>query len=59
MLYIDDKDGELKQEVKEDYKSELKIKNVYIHFTKKFNWFHRFIIRLLFGLSIYNIKKGE
>jgi hypothetical protein len=38
-----------------DFKSELVIGNIYIRFTKKFNWFQRFMLKIVFGLNIYNI----
>ena len=38
-----------------DFKSELVIGNIYIRFTQKFNWFQRFMLKLIFGLNIYNI----
>ena len=50
-----DDNGEVIPEVKHDYKSELKVGNIYIRFTKKFNWFQRLMLRWVFGLDIYNI----
>ena len=50
-----DENGKIIPEIKEGYKSELKVGNVYIRFTKKFNWFQRFMLRWVFGLNIYNI----
>ena len=50
-----DENGKLIPEIKEGYKSELKVGNIYIRFTKKFNWFQRFMLRWVFGLNIYNI----
>lgn len=38
------------------YRSELVIGNITVRFTKKFNLFHRIMLRLVFGL---NIKKVE
>ena len=39
----------------DEFKSELVIGNIYIRFTKKFNWFQRLMLRLVFGLNIYKI----
>lgn len=50
-----DNNGKIIQEIKEGYKSELKIGNIYIRFTKKFNWFQRLMLKWVFGLNIYNI----
>jgi hypothetical protein len=50
-----DEKGEIIPEIKEGYKSELRVGNVYIRFTKKFNWFQRFMLKWVFGLNIYNI----
>lgn len=50
-----DDNGKIIQELKEGYKSELKIGNIYIRFTKKFNWFQRLMLKWVFGLNIYNI----
>lgn len=50
-----DEKGKIIPEIKEGYKSELKVGNIYIRFTKKFNWFQRFMLRWVFGLNIYNI----
>jgi len=41
------------------YKSELTLGNLTIRFTKKFNWFNRKMLKLIFGLDIKNIKEGE
>lgn len=38
------------------YKSKLIIGNITIRFTKKFNWFNRFMLKLIFGLNVKNIK---
>ena len=38
-----------------DFKSELVVGNIYIRFTKKFNWFQRLMLKLIFGLNIHNI----
>ena len=48
-------EGLIISEIKEGYKSELRVGNIYIRFTKKFNWFQRFMLRWVFGLNIYNI----
>ena len=48
-------DGKLIPELKEGFKSELKIGNIYVRFTKKFNWFQRLMLKWVFGLNIYNI----
>ncbi len=50
-----DEKGKIISEIKEGYKSELRVGNIYIRFTKKFNWFQRFMLRWVFGLNIYNI----
>lgn len=50
-----DDNGKIIQEIKEGYKSELKVGNIYIRFTKKFNKFQRFMLKMVFGLDIYNI----
>ncbi|MBQ9731149.1 MAG: hypothetical protein IJV94_03405 [Bacilli bacterium] len=50
-----DDNGKIIQEVKEGYKSELRVGNIYIRFTKKFNWFQRLMLKWVFGLNIYNI----
>lgn len=50
-----DEKGKIIPEIKEGYKSELKVGNIYIRFTKKFNWFQRLMLRWVFGLNIYNI----
>ena len=34
------------------YKSKLTLGGVDIMFTKKFNWFNRLMLRLIFGLKI-------
>lgn len=38
-------------------KSKLVIGNLSIMFTKKFNWFHRLMLKLVFGLNVENIKE--
>lgn len=50
-----DDNGKIIQELKEGFKSELRIGNIYIRFTKKFNWFQRLMLKWVFGLNIYNI----
>lgn len=37
------------------YKSELVIGNITVRFTKRFNLFHRIMLKLIFGLKIKNI----
>ena len=39
------------------YKSELIVGNIIVRFTKKFNWFNRLMMKLVFGLNIKNIKE--
>jgi len=39
------------------YKSKIVLGNVTIMLTKKFNWFHRLMIKLVFGIKIKNIKR--
>ena len=36
------------------YKSELVVGNISVRFTKKFNWFNRLMLKLVFGLEIKN-----
>lgn len=45
---------EINHEINEEfnYKSKLVIGNITVRFTKKFNWFNRLMIRLVFGLKI-------
>ncbi len=38
-------------------KSILEIGNIKIYNIKKFNWFHRLMIKLVFGIKIKNIKR--
>jgi hypothetical protein len=38
-----------------DFKSELIVGNIYIRLTQKFNWFQRFMLKIVFGLNIHNI----
>jgi hypothetical protein len=39
-------------------KSHVKIGNIVFHNTKHFNWFHRFTLKLFFGLEIENLKEN-
>ena len=39
----------------DEFKSELVIGNVIVHFIKSFNWFNRLMLKLVFGLNIHNI----
>ena len=39
------------------YRSELILGNITVRFTKKFNWFNRLMLKLVFGLNIKNIKE--
>ena len=50
-----DDTGKLVPALKEGYKSELRVGNIYIRFTKKFNKFQRLMLKWVFGLDIYNI----
>lgn len=50
-----DENEKIISEIKEGYKSELRVGNIYIRFTKKFNWFQRLMLKWVFGLNIYNI----
>lgn len=45
---------EISHEINEElnYKSKLVVGNITVRFTKKFNWFNRLMIRLVFGLKI-------
>lgn len=52
-LYEDDGTPVLQPD--DEFKSELVIGNICIRFTKKFNWFQRLMLRLVFGLNIYKI----
>ena len=38
-----------------EYKSKLNFGGVDIFFTKKFNWFNRLMLRLVFGLKIEKV----
>lgn len=33
--------------------------NIHIYFDKKFNWFNRLMLRLVFGLDIKNVKDSD
>lgn len=50
-----DEKGKLIPALKEGFKSELRVGNIYIRFTKKFNKFQRLMLKWVFGLDIYNI----
>ena len=39
-----------------EYKSKLNFGGIYIFFTKKFNWFNRLMLRLVFGLKIEKVE---
>lgn len=41
------------------YKSELDLGDFHIYFQKKFNWFNRLMLRLVFGLDIKNVKDSD
>ena len=41
------------------YRSEIKVGNMTIYNEKKFNWFNRFMMKLVFGWEVKNYKKGE
>jgi hypothetical protein len=41
------------------YRSEIKVGNMIIYNEKKFNWFNRFMMKLVFGWEVKNYKKGE
>lgn len=42
-----------------DIKSRLRIGNLIIHNSKHFNWFHRLMWRICFGIKIKNIKENR
>lgn len=50
-----DEKGKLIPALKQGFKSELRIGNICIRFTKKFNKFQRLMLKWFFGLDIYNI----
>ena len=50
-----DENGKIISEIKEGYKSELRVGNICVRFTKRFNWFQRLMLKWVFGLNIYNI----
>ena len=39
------------------YRSELIVGAITVRFTKKFNWFNRLMMKLVFGLDIKDIKE--
>ena len=39
------------------YRSELIVGAITVRFTKKFNWFNRLMMKLVFGLNIKNVKE--
>jgi len=41
----------------EKYKSIFTIGNMRIRNTKRFNWFHRLMLKLVFGIKIENLKE--
>lgn len=41
------------------YRSEIKVGNMTIYNEKKFSWFNRFMMKLVFGWEVKNYKKGE
>lgn len=49
--------GEVVVKLNENSKSILKIGNMKIYNTKKFNWFNRLMFKLVFGIKIENIKE--
>ena len=47
------------EEYNQEYpKSKLTVAQMTIYFYKKFNWFNRLMLRLIFGLKVENIKNG-
>ena len=50
-----DEKGKLIPALKQGFKSELRVGNIYIRFTKRFNKFQRLMLKWVFGLDIYNI----
>ena len=40
-----------------EYKSQGKLGNLYINFTRTFNWFQRFMWKVCFGIEIKNLKE--
>lgn len=40
-------------------KSHIKIGNMVFHNTKRFNWFHRMMLKLFFGIEIENLKEND
>ena len=41
------------------YKSELIVGNITVRLTKKFSWFNRLMLKLVFGLNIKNLEDKE
>lgn len=39
------------------YKSEIKIGNMTVNIEKKFNWFNRLMMKLVFGWEVKNLKE--
>ena len=50
-----DEKGKLIPALKQGFKSELRVGNIYIRFIKRFNKFQRLMLKWVFGLDIYNI----
>ena len=50
-----DEKGKLIPALKQGFKSELRVGNIYIRFTKRFSKFQRLMLKWVFGLDIYNI----
>lgn len=40
-----------------DYRSKIELGNITIFVTKKFNWFNRLMLRLVFGLKIEGVGR--
>ena len=40
-----------------DYRSKIELGNITIFVTKKFNWFNRLMLRLVFGLKIEGLDR--
>ena len=51
--------GELVVKLNDNIKSLLEIGNLKIYNTKSFNWFNRFMFKLVFGISIKDIKEDK
>ena len=54
-IKLSDEKGKLIPALKQGFKSELRVGNIYIRFTKRFNKFQRLMLKWVFGLDIYNI----